>query len=193
MLHFFDIDEFLYIQDEVPINTFLENYTDQYSIFINWRIFGDNNLSEVINDNYSITRFTKCGKTLDPFGKHIINIKKIVSTPCEFINPHVVGFFKKIENEEKIFELKVFSPSLEKSVENGKIFFDENHFEKAELYHFKNKTFQERFKRCFQKPSVFYGNNKKQHVDIDSFKEDFEKYNINEMDNFNIVKILKES
>ena len=57
---FFDIDEFLYLDNNKNINEWLldKKYNSFDGIAINWKYFDDNNLIKVENNNYSIKRFT---------------------------------------------------------------------------------------------------------------------------------------
>lgn len=190
---FFDVDEFLFINDNIKINTFLEKYVDYDSIFVNWRIFGDNGLEKVIDNNFSIKRFTKCGESLHSLGKHIVNLKKIKKTKHRFIHPHFIGFIEKEKNSCKIFKAEAISPSLTTTIKSGRHIFRKDHVEPAELYHFRNKTFEERYNRCFKKQDVLVGNDNKITNDINLFKKDFDEYNKNEIDNFNIINIITKS
>ena len=87
---FFDIDEFLYIRDGKTINETLLEYDKVSSLFINWRLFGDNGLKEVENGEYSVLkRFTRCDKDLHRLGKHILHTS-ITKTEVKFNNPHIL-------------------------------------------------------------------------------------------------------
>ena len=76
---FFDVDEFLVLKKHNNIKEFISEYSEYNSIAINWVLFGDNNLSEITNNNYSlINRFTKRQvgvnihvKTITKLYKHI--------------------------------------------------------------------------------------------------------------------------
>lgn len=58
---FVDIDEFLDLYNVHDVNIFLANpiYNNYNSIAINWEMYDDNDLIEVIDNNYSISRFTR--------------------------------------------------------------------------------------------------------------------------------------
>lgn len=57
---FFDVDEFLVLKKHNNIHEFLSVYNDHHSVCINWVLFGDNHISEINNNDYSvIKRFTK--------------------------------------------------------------------------------------------------------------------------------------
>lgn len=87
---FFDVDEYLCLKKYDSLVDFLNNYNRYCGIGVNWRCFGDNNLKEVIDNNYScINRFTKCEKQLDKHIKTILNFN-ICKNKIHFINPHFV-------------------------------------------------------------------------------------------------------
>jgi hypothetical protein len=41
---FIDVDEFIVLNKDPDISTFLEDYTDEYAVGLNWKVFGDSNL-----------------------------------------------------------------------------------------------------------------------------------------------------
>ena len=87
---FNDVDEFICLKKHANINDFLSNYTDVYGIGLSWRMFGDNGLTEPINNNYStIDRFTRCGKKLNKHIKTILNLK-MSQNMFHFVNPHFI-------------------------------------------------------------------------------------------------------
>jgi hypothetical protein len=82
---FFDVDEFLVLKKHNNIKEFISEYTEHDSIAVNWVLFGNNGLSNVIDNNYSlITRFTKRQHNVDPHIKVIVKIKNNV----KFVLPH---------------------------------------------------------------------------------------------------------
>lgn len=73
---FFDVDEFLVLKKHPNVKDFIKDYAKWPSIAINWVLFGDNGLS--FNGDYSIKRFTKHQKGVNPHVKVIVNIKQDV-------------------------------------------------------------------------------------------------------------------
>lgn len=72
---FFDIDEFLVIKNQT-LKNYLLSMDDTYSIGINWKFFGSNNLN--FNGNYNVLeRFTKCQKDMNVHIKTIVHCSKI--------------------------------------------------------------------------------------------------------------------
>lgn len=60
---FFDVDEFLVLKKHNNVKEFITYCSDAPAIGINWAMFGDNGLKEVVDNNYSlIERFTKRAK-----------------------------------------------------------------------------------------------------------------------------------
>lgn len=94
---YFDVDEYLSLPNHQNVKDFLINYNDVYSIGINWRLFGNNNLS--FNGNYSlVNRFTKCQKAFNKHVKLIINLKKIYNlTSLRFQTPHNLELSNKMD------------------------------------------------------------------------------------------------
>lgn len=77
---FFDVDEFLVLKKHNNIKEFISDYIDRDSIAINWVLFGDNNHTEIINNNYSVlSRFTKRQIGVNLHIKVIVKIKDGVS------------------------------------------------------------------------------------------------------------------
>ena len=76
---FFDVDEFLVLNQHNNIKSFLESYSDCNAIGINWAIFGNNNL-ECVDGEYSVLkRFTN--RSTSDF-KPNSHVKTIVQFPC---------------------------------------------------------------------------------------------------------------
>jgi hypothetical protein len=85
---FFDVDEFLVLKKHKNIKDFLNDYENYPAIGINWVLFGDNGLTEVINNNYSLLqRFTKRQNSTN---SHIKTITKL-NHSSHFINPHCLN------------------------------------------------------------------------------------------------------
>jgi hypothetical protein len=76
---FFDVDEFLVLKKHNNVKDFISEYSTHPSISINWVLFGDNGLTHVDDNNYSvINRFTKRQLVGD------IHTKSIVKTVGNF-------------------------------------------------------------------------------------------------------------
>lgn len=96
-LMFFDVDEYLQLEKFTDIHDYLEqDIFKQYEIIhINWKIYDDNGLLEVKNDDYSLqSRFTREMAIHCPV-KNWLNkeIKSIVRggiLNCSFATPHTV-------------------------------------------------------------------------------------------------------
>jgi hypothetical protein len=86
---FFDVDEFLALTKYNNIKDWLNNYNDYGAIGVNWRLFGDNGLEKVVDNNYSvIERFTKADKNQFHLIKTIINFNKPHPRACFKGDPH---------------------------------------------------------------------------------------------------------
>lgn len=101
---FWDIDEFIQLENHKTIQEFLsqEIFNDFFCIRLCWKQYTDNNLIEVVDDDYSVTKrfkevFSKdyCLKHKIPFKSFIVSntqTKSLVRTNIENINitsPHV--------------------------------------------------------------------------------------------------------
>lgn len=68
-----DIDEFLVLKMDRTVQEFLQRHPSNACIFVRWRIFGDNGLTDPSGDSV-LKRFTRCGRDLHPNGKSIAGI-----------------------------------------------------------------------------------------------------------------------
>jgi hypothetical protein len=72
---FFDVDEFLVLKTHDNIKDFINDYSEFDSIGINWRLFGDNGLTNVDDGNYSLLgRFKMAQKGVNPNMKCITKL-----------------------------------------------------------------------------------------------------------------------
>jgi hypothetical protein len=84
-LAFFDCDEFLVLKKHNNVKLFLNDYNNYDAIGINWVFFGDNNLNDINNQNYSvIERFYSRQLSVN---SHIKTILK-PSIECRMVSPH---------------------------------------------------------------------------------------------------------
>jgi hypothetical protein len=82
---FFDVDEFLVLKKHYSVKDFIKDYENNFSIAINWVVFGDNGLTEIIENNYSVLeRFTKRQIGVE---RHVKTITKITDN-VRYVNPH---------------------------------------------------------------------------------------------------------
>lgn len=143
----FDCDEFLHIRDNVDFKTWLESYRDIPVVYIPWRLFGDNGQDFVENDEYScLKRFTKCDDKLWPLGKCILNTK-LTRNSVVYWNPHIV-----IMNQERIEMPQYVFPDRTSVVKPWCTKPDDMRpysNQPAEIWHFRNKTYQECYDRKF--------------------------------------------
>lgn len=175
---FWDVDEFLYIKNNLTIKQLLSKYLQIPSIGINWRLFGDSGLQKVQNNNYSvINRFTRCE---DKINMHV----KI------FLN---VNLLKKHVDLNKIFFSSPHSINMNTVSLNYQIFFGpwnkniESNYP-AQIYHFVLKTKQE-YKETKMKRGN--GDNKADsghYLNIDNY---WNAHNKNEIYNDNLIKVCE--
>lgn len=87
---FFDVDEFLCFKTYTNVKSFLKNYNEYNAIGINWRLFGNNSQTHIINNNYSLlNRFTMAEYIQNIHIKTIIHNKNINN--IRFIDPHSIA------------------------------------------------------------------------------------------------------
>lgn len=87
---FFDVDEFLCFKNNDNVKTFLTEFDNYKAVGINWRLFGNNALTNVLNNNYSlINRFTMAEYIQNKHIKTILHAKKI-NTHIQFANAHCI-------------------------------------------------------------------------------------------------------
>lgn len=82
---FLDVDEFIVLKKHNNIKEFINDYSNYNAIGINWVLFGDNGLTDIVNNEYSvIKRFTKCES------KPNIHIKSIQKSwkDIKMLTPH---------------------------------------------------------------------------------------------------------
>jgi len=82
---FFDVDEFLVLKKHNSVSDLILEFKNETCLAVNWVFFGDNNLKNVTDNNYSVlSRFTKRQIGVDRHIKSIINLKNHVKIQ----NPH---------------------------------------------------------------------------------------------------------
>ena len=103
---FIDIDEFIVFKDKsMTIKDFLNRdcVKNENVIRLNWKHFSDNNLLDIVNDDYSVmNRFTeviKCKK--DTAGKSIVNTKILYNDWIGAHGPHNIYAVDENGNECK--------------------------------------------------------------------------------------------
>lgn len=89
---FFDVDEFLALRKYTNIKEWLEDYKNYGAIGVNWRLFGDNGLEKVVDNNYSVvSRFTKADKNQFHLIKTIINFNRPHPQALFTCDPHHIS------------------------------------------------------------------------------------------------------
>ena len=175
----------MYIRDGRTINETLSDYENIDSLFINWRLFGDNGLKEVVDNNYSVLkRFTRCAKNLHSLGKQIIHTSR-TGISVKFNNPHILQY-----NKPPLREFRSYDPSLKLMCRCGNI-KNNNEIEKLELYHFRNKTYQECYKRKYGTTDAFFRkDNCTSRSDLNEVNRYFNEHNSNDIENITLRDFL---
>lgn len=92
-----DVDEFVCLNcgyDNIKeyLNEFESTSVNHCNIALNWRLYGDNGFSKVVDRNYSLlNRFIRCQNGLNQHIKMILNLKSRINKTIRFINPHCIA------------------------------------------------------------------------------------------------------
>lgn len=177
---FLDIDEFLHIKSGEKVDEWLGGYADSEIIYVNWRLFGDNGLDFAENGNYSVLdRFKMCSRTLSPLGKIFINFRKMGSS-VRFFNPHIVimdGGGIVLPNYVFPNRKTAVKPWMMKESEMSRI-----GEQPVELWHFRNKTYQECYDRKYNQDDAFHEASECDFLtDLDMFNRVFKEHNRNDI------------
>ena len=92
---FIDVDEFIVLNKDPDISTFLEDYTDEFAVGLNWKVFGDSNL-DFCGQWSVLERFTWCQKGFNKHIKTILNLNRNQKA-FHFANPHFVVFCPAVD------------------------------------------------------------------------------------------------
>ena len=195
----FDVDEFLVLKTAKRIDEFLNNYSSIPSVCFHWRMFGDNNITEVNSNNYSvINRFTKSASICSSEFKSIYNCRKIESIFGQDIldTTDIIGIheFKKITLDNIQLDVLKYSVNGINIVNSSYKLKNEDEqlqaCQIAYLAHYR-KTFPEYIDRLSHNNSVWWKQFEKDHPDL---REQFNIINprwFNEVDNFDTVNMLR--
>jgi hypothetical protein len=122
---------------------------------------------------------------LHRLGKPILNTK-ILGTSVLFNNPDLLVYSNMLNKE-----FKPCDPLRIRQVNFGNIPNNELD-EPCELYHYRNKTWEETLKRRFNTTDAFWDMSFKSRNDLDTIKMDFENHNKNIIDNLNVATQIEE-
>ena len=153
-LGFIDIDEFVNLQKDDNIKTFLEKFKKYPSVLLCWRMFGT---SGYIKENASelvIERYTSCWENLCNVGKSFINNR---FKDFEINHPHVFNAFIKI------FKLKLLLYAVNDRKKLSIMFkhtFSINHYTpNAYINHYWSKSYERYIYKDFKRGDVLSKNN----------------------------------
>lgn len=161
---FFDVDEFLVLKKHNSIVDIIIEFKNENCLAVNWVFFGDNNLTEVEDNNYSVlSRFTKRQIGVDKHIKSIINLKNNFT----FASPHHPKDIQWTDPSGN----RNNSPMNE--IGNDEV-FQLNHYFTKTLNEFKQKSARGSADLGYGKPIEF-----------------FDHHNINEVDDFTALNFFK--
>jgi hypothetical protein len=101
---FLDVDEFLVLKQHQDIKHFISDYSEFEAVGINWKLFGDNGLTDIVNGDYNVLgRFKMAQDSLNPHLKTIVKLGNpdlymYVHGPSS--NIKVVGTDKEVITDE---------------------------------------------------------------------------------------------
>jgi hypothetical protein len=171
----------LVLKNYENINEWIGNYEKYDAIGINWKYFGDSGLTKIENNNYSVSRFTKCQVGLNKHIKTIINTKKTKNLNSIHICCHCTN--------------KSLSQSSTISVD-GKNYICGPHNSKdldvcekiAYLAHFRCKTIEEWNEKCDRNGNGIQSGMEEYRPSV-RFKH-FQEFNMNDINNTDVADIL---
>lgn len=140
---FFDIDEFLMFQNNnnncnCNINNFLKDFTNFDIIKINWKYYDDNDLIDVVNNDYSVVnRFTRHIENCNDVDNNR-QCKQIIRTGMDVTINSAHGIIgEKLANRKQV--------DSNGNVNNNNLFFLDNYNnkQKLRLNHYRYKTIGE--------------------------------------------------
>jgi hypothetical protein len=159
---FFDIDEFLVLKQHKNIKEFISDYKSYPAVGINWVLFGDNHLTNIHNNEYSlIKRFTKRQININRHIKTIINLNYL----HKFINPH---------------HTNLYSMSAEKTIIRGPYNYNGSD-NIAQLNHYFVKTKEEFISKI---------NRGRADVYFTRPTEEFDEHNFNDIEDLTAYKFM---
>jgi hypothetical protein len=123
---FLDIDEFLVLKKHQNIKDFVNDYSEFEGVGINWKLFGDSGLTDIVDDNYSVlSRFKMAQNDLNPHIKIILKL----GNPDLYMYVHGPSYNTKVVGTDK----KIMTDSDNQLNENGS-------YDIAQINHYFVKT-----------------------------------------------------
>ena len=180
---FLDVDEFFYMRDSRNVCEFIGQFEHIPAVFVNWRLFGDNGLKKVDGDYSVINRFTKSDDKLHPLGKQILNLKATRGKVI-FYNPHILQYkdppTREFRSQDPSGKLRCTCGCIHNNTES----------ESCEVYHFRNKTWEENVMRKYNTDDAFHEADQCDfRRNMTAVKRQFDEHNKNIVDNFNLKEI----
>lgn len=159
---FVDVDEYLCVRNGKSLKDNLSEYSGYLSLAVSWRLFGSSGLKfDGLRD--VVTRFTKCGKSLNRHVKQIVFPKSFGEhiTQAKFVNPHYGNWA---------------AVNFDKNAVVGPFIYDNlDVIRPIELNHYVVKTYEEAKEKCARGRADCA-----QKRDLDAF---FKEHDINEIEN----------
>lgn len=175
---FFDVDEFLCLKKDADAQQFFSRYSDYYAFCVNWRLFGDNGLKNVIDDNWSVVeRFTRCQDKMNKHIKTFLNINRCKNM-FHFVNPHYV---------DASLQYDIVVDSTKDHFVHGP--FNENASnEVAQLNHYNIKTFEEYQMKMARGRADCTPDHPLYHYSLQLFNE----HNFNDVEDMTALKFMRQ-
>lgn len=187
-----DCDEFLNLNKFISVNEVFALYNDYLEVGFNWVLFGDNHLTNIINNDYSVlNRFTKSQAHFNKHVKTAINLNKIRQSgeikKFAFNNPHCTyidcNALVKVSADRHNFIIGPFNHTLTS--------YPVLDYKFPYINHYFCKTFEEyKYRRSFGKADIrSYDDNGNKILDHWRTDDEFGKHNFNEIENKMIFNI----
>ena len=177
---FFDVDEFLVVRGGKKLKDFLAEFSDIALVGVNWRLFGDSGIDDVVDGNYSlIERFTRCQVGLNAHVKTIMNLN-VCADRFPMANPHYADGLRWRNIMMDVCRRHHLHGPFNTANRGG--------LGVAYLAHFFCKTFGEFMINKMRKGRADL------HADDDGFvrrKAEFVAYNCNDVQDFSLQEIMR--
>jgi len=144
---YLDCDEFLVLNKENNIQSFLEKYNHYDQVAMNWLMFGSNYRNECLKPNESIIQsYTRSDDKLDKHIKCIINLQKAKYNKIKITNPHYYSFNNMSQSIDTLFhKLNPNEPFFHYTTESYETI-------PAFIAHYSNQSYQDYINRKIRLP-----------------------------------------
>ncbi len=180
-----DIDEFIVLKNgSNDIKDFLEDYSRYNALALNWRLFGSSGKIYNEDENSVLRRFTRCGYSLHPWIKLILNCGKMPDG-FKFKDVHTL-----IDSDGHLMQNIVNASKRHHVTEDRR---NDEDFDEilgiAWIAHFKTKTYREFIARMDKGCGYFYF--PKNDEDLRKLYSRFYEFNLNDVEELALLNFQR--